>query len=102
MLSSGGRQGREYGKVMLLENYWRDHTKRFESFALNVADRRAQSAADVELPSFSSCLQSSLDGTEWQEKYSAALQVVTNRTTQLADGSTRFQDWIAALHRQEG
>jgi hypothetical protein len=102
MLSSGGRKGREYGKVVLLEPYWRDHIKRFENLVLNVADRRAQSAADVEIPSFSSCLQSSLDGTEWQEKFAQALQVVSDRTKRLAAGKTLFQDWIVAREELEG
>jgi hypothetical protein len=102
MLASGARQGRDYGEVVLLENYWRGNTKRFEKFVLNIADRRARSAADVEIASFSSCLQSSLDGTEWRETFSQALEVVINRVRSLAGQKVRFQDWVASREKMRG
>jgi hypothetical protein len=102
MLSSGARTGRDYGEVVLLENYWRGNIKRFENLVLNVADRRTQSAADVEIHSFSSCLQSSLDGTEWQAKFDEAFQTVSARAKNLAGGKARFQDWIAAREQIDG
>lgn len=102
MLSSGARQGRDYGEVILLENYWRGNIKRFENLVLNVADRRARSAADVEIDSFSACLQSSLDGTEWQGKFGHALEVITTRVRNLAGRKVRFHDWIAARENMKG
>lgn len=102
MLASGARKGRDYGKVILLENYWRGHIKRFENFVLNIADRRARSAADIEIASFSSCLQSSLDGTEWRDKFSQALEVVTTRVKSLAGQKVRFQDWVASREKMRG
>jgi hypothetical protein len=102
MLASGARHGRDYGEVMLLENYWRGNIKRFENLVLNVADRRAQSAADAEIQSFSSCLQSSLDGTEWQAKFESALEVVKERVKKLAGNKALFQEWIADRERIEG
>jgi len=101
MLSSGARQGRDYGEVIMLENYWRGN-KKFENLVLNVADRRAQSAADVDIQSFSSCLQSSLDGTEWQARFAEALEVVSGRVKKLAGDKAMFRDWIAARQEIEG
>lgn len=101
MLSSGARQGRDYGDVIMLENYWRGNRK-FENLVLNVADRRAQSAADVDIQSFSSCLQSSLDGTEWQSKFVEALEVVSTRVRKIAGDKALFHDWISARERTEG
>lgn len=101
MLSSGAKHGRDYGEVILLENYWRGN-KKFENLVLNVADRRAQSAADVDIQSFSSCLQSSLDGTEWQAKFAQALEIVSARVRELGGDKALFRDWIAARERMEG
>ena len=47
MLSSGATEGRDYESVIPLEQVWRGKKKQFEKMVLNIADRRAKSAADV-------------------------------------------------------
>jgi hypothetical protein len=102
MLSSGATQGRDYERVTVLEQYWRKRPKRFEKFVLNVADRRARAAVDVEIGSFSSCLQSSLEGAEWHERFEEALRIVAARVRNLAASSQRFREWVAAREVLEG
>lgn len=60
MLATGTSEGRDYESEILLERYWRDHPRKFETLMMNVADRRASAAINVEVSSLDSCLQASL------------------------------------------
>ena len=102
MLSSGATEGRDYDSVILLEQFWREKKKRFEKMVLNIANRRAQAAADIEISSFGSCLQDSLDGTEWRRKFVDALEVVRSRVLTLASTQALFQEWVAERQAMEG
>lgn len=102
MLSSGATEGRDYESVIPLEQVWRGKKKQFEKLVLNIADRRARSAADVEINSFGSCLQDSLDGTEWQQTFVHAFDVVRDRVITLAGTRTRFQEWVAERQVMDG
>jgi hypothetical protein len=102
MLSSGATEGRDYESVILLEQVWREKKKRFEKMVLNIADRRVRAAADVEISSFGSCLQDSLDGTEWQQKFDHALEVVKSRVLTLAGTQSLFQEWVAERQAMDG
>lgn len=109
MLASGSKQGREYGKVILLENYWRGYPRKFEKFVSDIADRRARNA-DAEIETFSQCLQSSLDGAEWRDKLSEILETVTNQVRamikihaeQKAYQKSQFNEWLADRENMEG
>src|SRR5262249_39665340 len=79
VLSSGANQGRDYEQVIVLENYWRKYYKKFEKLVMKIADRRAQTAIGVEIDSFGSCLQQSLEGEEWGEQFEKACLVISNR-----------------------
>ncbi len=97
MLALGATEGRDYESVVFIEKFWRDkRSKRFENMVLNIADRRARSASDIEIGSFSSCLQTSLDGTEWLQRFSEVLDVVVTRARDLASSQSLFQEWVAA------
>jgi hypothetical protein len=102
MLSSGATEGRDYESVVFLEQFWREKKKRFEKMVLNIADRRVRAAADVEISSFGSCLQDSLDGTEWQQKFVHALEVVKTRVLTLAGTQALFQGWVAERQEMDG
>jgi hypothetical protein len=102
MLSSGATEGRDYERVIFLEQVWRDRKKRFERMVLNIADRRARAAADVEINSFGSCLQDSLDGTEWQQQFAQALDTVIARVITLAGMRSLFQEWVAERQAMSG
>jgi hypothetical protein len=94
MLSSGISEGRDYEGEILLEQYWRDHDRKFENLLMSVADKRASAAIDVEVTSLDSCLQASLDGSEWQSKYEAAIPVIRDRVAKAIGGRSRFSAWM--------
>jgi hypothetical protein len=94
MLSSGISEGRDYEGEILLEQYWRDHDRKFENLLMSVADKRASAAIDVEVTSLDSCLQASLDGSEWQSKYEAAIPVIRDRVAKAIAGRSRFSAWM--------
>lgn len=96
LLSSGAIEGRDYGSVISLENLWYKRRRRFETVVLNIADRRARSASNVEIGSFSSQLETSLDWTEWQQPINNAVAIVSDRVKALARHEPLFQEWIAA------
>jgi hypothetical protein len=102
ILSNGAIEGRDYERVIPLEEYWRRNKKKFEYLVLNIANRRAKSAADTEVGTFSSCLQNSLDGIEWQEKMSAALEIVRARVRHLAGSDPVFEEWISTREAFDG
>lgn len=102
LLASGMTEGREYEEVLLLEDYWRRHTKQFERLVFNIADRRAQASSFVDNTTFGSCLQDALDGTEWQPIFERALTEVSARVREKAGGKTLFVDWISARETVEG
>jgi hypothetical protein len=104
MLSSGATPGRDYDSVILLEQFWREKSRkpRFEKLLLSIADRRARAATAVEIGSFASCLQASLEGTRWQDRIVSAISEVAQRVRALAGKTARYQEWISAREKVEG
>lgn len=102
ILSPGAIEGRDYERIIPIEEYWRKNKKKFESLVLSIADRRAKSAADADVGSFSSSLQGSLDGIEWQDQLSSALGTVRARVVNLAGADSMFREWIAAREAFDG
>jgi hypothetical protein len=94
MLSSGASEGRDYEGEILLEQFWRSHNRKFENLLMSVADKRASAAVDVEVTSLDSCLQASLDGPEWQDKYEAAIPVIRERIFKAIEGRSLFSAWM--------
>jgi len=104
MLSSGATQGRDYDSVIPLEQFWREKGRkpRFEKLLLNIADRRASAATAVEINSLGSCLQESLEGTQWQERILPAIEVVSQRVRSLAAKANLYQEWISNREMIDG
>jgi len=94
MLSSGVSEGRDYEGEILLEQFWRSHSRKFENLLMSVADKRASAAVNVEVTSLDSCLQASLDGPEWQNKYAAAIPVIRERISKAIEGRSLFSVWM--------
>jgi hypothetical protein len=101
VLDPGAIRNRDYGDVIDLEKHWRKYPKKFELTTTNIADRRAQTAKDVEIQSFSGCLQSSLDGTASIVILEDALQSISARIQQQYDG-IKFSEWIANCQNLKG
>lgn len=102
ILDVGAIGNRDYGKIINLELYWRNRSKRFETMARDIANRRAQAAADVEIESFEGCLQSNFDGAEWVKRLEPALKIVIDRGRTAAGTDSRFNEWVEARESLEG
>lgn len=102
LLDVGAIANRDYGKIINLESLWRPPSRRFETMAMDIADRRARAAIDVEIGSFTGCLQNTLDGTEWTERLQNALNIVVDRLKEIAKREIRFREWIDARESLEG
>ena len=104
LLAPGVSTGREHGQIVILEDFWRSgpNSKRFETSVINIADRRAMSAADVQIGSFEGCLQESLDGSEWRDKYEKGLKTISDRVRKKASTFQRYKEWLEAREASEG
>ena len=102
MLSSGTAEGRDYESEILLERFWRNHARKFESLLKSVGDRRASAAVNVEVSSLDSCLQASLDGAEWENKYETALPTIRDRVSKAVAAQSRFEAWLEAQQAATG
>lgn len=94
MLASGTTEGRDYEREVLIERFWRKHPKRFEALVMNVANRRAAAAIDVEVNSLDGCLQATIDGVEWEETFNRAAGTVRKRVTEAVSSTNLFSEWI--------
>jgi hypothetical protein len=61
MLAEGANAGRDYRKIISMEEFWRANHKRFEQLVFNISDRRARQAPGREMQDFRSCLDTTLD-----------------------------------------
>jgi len=102
LLSSGASSGRDYDRVVTIEDYWSSYSRRFEKVITNVADRRSRDAKDVEVGSFSECLQESLDGMEWKDQFQKGTEIVEGRVRELVTGSNKYNQWIKEREKFEG
>jgi hypothetical protein len=103
LLSSGAAQGRDYGEVVTIEDYWRGaRIGKFEKLMSSVADRRTRDARDVEIGRFADCLQDSLDGDEWHAIYREGIPVIVKRVKQKAAGHQKFSAWISEREKTSG
>jgi hypothetical protein len=102
MLETGVTEGRDYEGEILIERYWRRSARKFENLLISIGDRRASAALTVEVTSLDACLQASLDGTEWQERYESAIPVIRDRVAELARETSLFADWMSAQETKPG
>lgn len=103
LLSSGSTQGRDYGRIITIEDHWRGGAgKSFEKVVSNAADRRARDSKDVELGSFADCLQDSLDGTDWNHRFRDGAEVIAQRLEENAKSTDKYNEWISELKKFEG
>ena len=102
MLSLGATRGRDFGDVILLEQFWRQYPKRFEHLVMNVADRRAGAALDGEISTLAGCLGDSLEDSKGTEKHREVLAKIKDRVEKTAAGNSVFTHWLIAPHLYKG
>lgn len=94
MLSSGAEKGRDYGSTIEIESFWRGKADKFEKLATKVATRRIEEASDTALSSFGSCLQESLAGAAWDDRFTKVTAIVADRVKTKYGMKDRFREWI--------
>lgn len=102
MLSSGADQGRDYGEAIEIERFWRAKPEKFEKLATKVADRRIDEADNTKLSSFATCLQESLAGRAWDDRFSEIAAEAANRVKTRFGAKDRFREWIAVRDAVHG
>ena len=103
ILEFGSIHGRDYGDVALtLEKHWRTHTKRFEKTVRAIADKRVREAQQVEIDSFESCVQSSLETPDMRAELEEAAAAVEQHVRKRWGGKERFQEWLSTTSTFEG
>jgi hypothetical protein len=98
----GAKIGREYGEPIKLEEFWRRESNKYEQMIANVADRRAKLNPDIQMGPFETCLQNSLDGVDWKERYIKAIEVMFKRIREKTHGTKRYDKWIQKCATAEG
>ena len=102
MFSSGAAQGRDYGPVIEIESFWRSKPERFEKLAMKAADRRVEAAVDTEIDSFLSCLQDTLGGPQWDARFEAITEQLSDRIRKKYGEKDRFREWIKIREQNIG
>jgi len=98
----GAKMGREYSQPIKLEDYWRQEGNRYEQMVANIADRRAKLNPDIQIGPFQACLQSSLDGIEWKQRYTKAIEVISKRLREKTKGTKRYSEWVKKCESFDG
>lgn len=103
LLDLGAKQGRDYGEVgPTLERYWRTHTKRFEKTVRAIADKRVQEAQQMEIASFESCVQSSLETSDMRTVLEKAAAAAEANVRGNWSNKKRFREWLATASAFKG
>lgn len=93
LLSLGAAEGRDV-QTVYVEEYWRSRPRRFEAFVKNVADRRAASAVDADVPAFDACLEPAIDPDRWESKLRTGLRVIRERVLSLTGSNGLYSEWV--------
>ena len=97
----GAQPGRDYGPVSL-ESHWRARHTKFATVLQRVADRRTSSAADFEVSSFVSLIESSRHA--FQADVPPDLVSASRRRAIDSAGASpqRYADWLSATESKSG
>lgn len=102
MLASGSIEGRDHGRTIEIEQYWRGYYQRFEKHCLQVANRRVQWARGTDMQAFDECIVQSLDGAEWDQRFSEAAETIAARIQTIAADETKFTEWVQQQEAKTG
>ncbi len=103
LLEVGAKHGRDYvDSAPTLEAHWGNYPHRFERTVLAIADKRVREAQPVDIDSFSSCIQSSLETPDMRKDVEAALATLEPEVREKWESNERFSDWLAATSESEG
>lgn len=95
-----GEPDRDF-QIVEIERFFRDRSKKYDSFVLNVADRRAR-ASSIELNSFSQCIDDSIDNQEWEQKLMETISSIRRRIEKKVSNTKAYDEWILQQENQTG
>lgn len=93
LLTPDGTPGRECGKPIVLETFWRDHPAKFENLLMDISDKRARSRYSYSIQSFANSLQDDL-GNDWDDAFRSAVHVEAKRIIEKYGYSQKYKTWI--------
>ena len=97
----GATEGREYNRGIILEDFWRNHSKKYVKVVTNIADKRARLSREVQFESFVGYLQDSIDTEEWNVVYEHVIEDVW-RDVQRVDRTVKYDEWIKEVSTIKG
>lgn len=100
-LLDGAKSGREYNLIDL-EKTWKTKPKQFENTVMDIADRRAKIAKDVEIHSLREQLEESLDSSEYNDPFRKAIEGISSRIKNRIGEKTCYDDWIESRKKSSG
>ena len=93
LLTPDGTPGRECGKPIVLETFWRDHSTKFENLLMDISDKRARSRQLYNIQSFADSLQNDL-GNDWDDTFRDAARIEAKRVIEKYGYSQKYKIWI--------
>lgn len=102
LLEVGSKHGRDYEDVApTLELHWRKYPSRFERTLLAIADKRVREA-QVDIDSFASCVQSSIETPDMRSELEKAANSIELEVTAKWGNKERFREWLATTSALRG
>jgi hypothetical protein len=102
MLAAGACEGRDYGKPIVIETYWRAHYQNFEKYSIRIADRRVQSSSVIELKDFRPCIPASLDTPKWAKRFQTVTDSIKSRLEPVTQRAEKYCEWFEATRQKTG
>ena len=95
MLDLGSKQGRDYeDSAQTLELYWRGHRAKFDQTIMAIANKRVKEAQQVEVGSFSNCIQDSMDTPDMRTQLEKAAAEARIQVLDKWGENPRFEEWL--------
>ena len=103
ILEVGARRGRDYDEIAAtLEGYWRNYPQRFERTVLAIADKRVREAQPVDIDSFASSIQGSLETPDLRTETEEAAAALESEVRRNWKDEQRFSEWLVVAGAAEG
>jgi hypothetical protein len=93
LLPKGAYIERDYVEINL-EDYWSSKPGKFESTLTEIADKRIRYAADIQVNSFSDCLESALDESAFDNKLQEVSKDLFDTILSKTQHTSKFDEWI--------
>lgn len=93
LLSQSGTWGREYDTPIILEKFWRDNDKKFESLLSDIADKRASWHRQYNITSFDRTLDDFLEN-QWDKNFNDAIEAESKRLISKYGTEKKYRLWF--------